>query len=193
MKCDAFELGADTSVYANEGRLFRPGVVFYARPATPRRGFGHGVMTLKLFHERHPEFQIHIIGRNLINFQLPFPAVNHGALGHAELNALYNRCSAGLVISFSNMSLLPLELLLTGCIPVVNDAPNTRMAGGSPYIEYAAPTPHALAEALCRIVERADLHTYASGASRSVGDVSWEEAGATVESIFLRELGLNAA
>jgi len=193
MPCDHFDFGVDGSEYFNEGRGLRPGVVFYARPSTPRRGFALGVMTLKLFHERHPEYQIHMIGRNLGEFGLPFPFINHGVLSHEHLNRLYNACSAGLVISLTNMSLMPVELLATGCIPIVNDAPNNRMVGGSSFISYAEPSPHSLAGALCDAVERADRHAYAEEAAESVRALSWDDAGDKVESIFVREAQLSAA
>ena len=175
MVCDYFDFGSDSTQYINERNASRAGVVFYARPGTPRRGFGLGVMALELFHERHPEYEIHMIGRGLLDYQLSFPFVNHGVLGHRDLNHLYNRCAAGLVVSVTNMSLLPLELLVAGCIPVVNDAPSTRMVGGSRYIEYADPSPQALAAALSRVVERPDLPSYAFEASESVRRVSWDE------------------
>lgn len=192
MACDHFELGCDTSDYHNEGRRLRPGVVFYARPGTPWRGFELGVMAIELFHRRHPEFQIHMIGRSLGRFRLPFPFESHGNLSHEQLNALYNACSAGLVLSFTNMSLVPLELLAAGCIPVVNDAPNNRMVLDSPYVQYADASPQALATTLSAAVERADLQDYAAGASESVVGRSWDEAGATVERILVRELGVGA-
>ena len=45
---------------------------------------------------------------------MPFPAVNHGRITPAELAALYNRCTAGLTLSFTNVSLVPDELLACG-------------------------------------------------------------------------------
>jgi glycosyltransferase involved in cell wall biosynthesis len=188
MACDHFDLGADGSQYVNQGRGSRLAVVFYARPGTPWRGFVLGVMALALFHNRHPEYQIHMIGQDLGGFRVPFPFVSHGVLGQDQLNTLYNGCSAGLVISLTNMSLMPLELLAAGCIPVVNDAVSNRAVSNNRYIQYADPSPHALAARLCAVVEREDLGNYAEEASKSVRRFSWDGAGAQVESILLRQL-----
>jgi O-antigen biosynthesis protein len=93
-----------------------------------------------------------------------------------------------LVISFTNMSLMPLELLSAGCIPVVNDAPNNTLVSANPYISYAPPSLRAVADALCEIVERDDQVEYARKAAASVQNLSWDDAGAKVEAILKREL-----
>lgn len=188
MDCDHFDLGADGAEYVNEGRRSRLSVVFYARPGTPRRGFVLGVMALGLFHERHPEYKIHMIGQDLGRFRVPFPFVSHGVLRQDQLNSLYNDCAAGLVISLTNMSLMPLELLAAGCIPVVNDAGSNTAVSSNRYIKFAEPSPHALAAGLCAVVERQDPGDYADEASNSVRRFSWDRAGAQVESVLLREL-----
>ncbi|MFM8905159.1 MAG: hypothetical protein ACKOIB_07950, partial [Verrucomicrobiota bacterium] len=51
-----------------------------------------------------------------------------------ELPAFYNEMAAGLVLSMTKCSLLPLELLACGCVPVVNDAPNNRLVVDNPSI-----------------------------------------------------------
>ena len=123
MPCDPFEFGADERYGLADEPARRDGVVFYARPNTPRRAFELGVMVLAGLAVRHPELTIHMIGAK-IGRPLPFPFVDHGVLSAEALSELYNRCVAGLVLSMSNLSLVPLELLAAGCIPVVNDAPS---------------------------------------------------------------------
>ena len=59
--------------------------------------------------------------------RLPFAATEHGLLPPEQLNTLYNRCIAGLVLSATNVSLVPHEMLAAGCIPVVNDAEHNRI------------------------------------------------------------------
>jgi hypothetical protein len=94
-----------------------------------------------------------------------------------ELNGLYNRCAAGLVMSFTNMSLLPLELLGSGTIPVVNDGENNVLVSNNPYIAYAASNPAALARELAHVVERKDSVGYARKASESVAAANWDMSG----------------
>ena len=186
MACDAFDFGCDTTVYRCDNLGERDGVVFYARPSAPRRAYELGVMALELFARRHPETPIHLFGERV--GALPFRFTDHGLLSTAELNALYNRCAAALSLSLTNISLIPLELLAAGCIPVVNDAHHNRMVVDNPYVRYAPPTPHDLARALSEVVQRRDTAGLARAASASVSLQGWDQAGDTLERVLRREL-----
>jgi hypothetical protein len=199
MRCDHFEFGADTDVYrlvtgAERGAGADPtqprdGVIFYAKPSTPRRAYALGLLALTEFAQRHPETPIHLFGENI--GALPFDAFRHGVITPAGLNALYNRCIAGLCLSVTNLSLIPFELLASGCIPVVNDARHNRMLLDSPHVRYVRPTPSELAAALSDLVTGADGLTAAAraeAAAASVANLPWDTAGATVERVLLREL-----
>jgi len=188
MACDYFEHGANSSQYRNEGHPSRNGVVFYARPVTPRRAFELGVITLELFHREHPQTPLHLVGWDIDDYKLAFPSTKHGVLQPSQLNTLYNDCAAGLVLSPTNMSHLPLELLAAGCIPVVNDGANNRMVSDNAFIQYVPPAPHAMADALSKVVRRPDLEAYAKLASESVQTVSWDDASSRLEAILMRDL-----
>jgi len=188
MSCDHYEFGSDSGRYHFKNQEKRKSIFFYARPVTPRRGFEFGVLALELFHRRHPEYEIHFAGWDVSGLKFSFPFVNHGVMKLTELDGLYNDCAAALVISFTNMSLLPLELLSAGCIPVVNDAPNNTLVSANPYISYTQSSPSAMADALCAVVERADQVEYARKAAASVQNLSWDDSGAKFEAILKREL-----
>ena len=51
------------------------------------------------------------------------------------------------------------------------------MVSSNPYIEYAPPTPRALADRLISIVDRADLVQHSREASASLGSEGWDESG----------------
>lgn len=188
MNCEYYEFGADTKLYSFTNKLERKEVFFYARPVTTRRGFELGILALKKFHEMHPEHVINLAGWDVSEYDIPFPYVNHKTLRLSELSGLYNRCAVALVLSLTNMSLLPLELLATGTIPVVNDAENNRLVSNNPYIQYAQPSPAALAQAMSEVVTRPDLPQYAEKASESVKGAKWEASGDKFVSIVEREL-----
>ncbi|HRN30342.1 MAG TPA: glycosyltransferase family 1 protein, partial [Terrimesophilobacter sp.] len=173
MRTAHYDFGSDPSNYplTNEGE--RGEVLFYARPSTPRRGFELGVLALELFHRDRPKVGINLVGQKLKGFTIPFPHSAPGSLSLSELAALYNRCRAGLVISLTNLSLLPLELLSAGVIPVLGDDENNRMVSDNPFIEYAELSPRALADRLMAVVDRADAIGHATLASASVGESSW--------------------
>jgi len=177
MEADYFSFGADKSVYSYINDEPRKEVMFYARPTTERRGFEIGILALDLFHRKHPGYKINMLGYDVSQYDIPFPYENLKVLEHDQLNELYNRCAAGLVMSLTNMSLLPLELLACGAIPVVNDGENNRMVSDNKFIEYSAGEPAALAEALSQAVSRKTPELHAKKASESVEGDSWEDAG----------------
>jgi glycosyltransferase involved in cell wall biosynthesis len=179
MSGDHFEFGRDPG-YAPDPSLppeARTGVCMFSRPETPRRATELAVMALDLFATRHPEVDIHIFGEPLR--RPPFQAQDHGNLKPEQLNALYQRCIAGLVLSASNVSLVPHEMLAAGCTPVVNDAVHNRMVLQNDAVAYARATPFELADALSALVEQplAARTAAATAAAASVRDASWEKAG----------------
>ncbi|WP_157683354.1 rhamnosyltransferase WsaF family glycosyltransferase [Microlunatus soli] len=183
---DEVPFGCDTSTYfLIEPEVRRRGVVWYARPENPRRGYWLARMALAEFHAKHPDVPIVIYGSDLRD--LPFPADVHPHLSPRELNRLYNRSIAGLSISFSNVSLVPAELMRAGAIPVVNDSPEPRAVLDSPFVEWAFPSPSGLADALGRVVT--DPQTAARGrcAARS-SSVDWRDTEAEVLRIIEDDL-----
>jgi hypothetical protein len=183
---DVTEFGCDTSVYRPLEGLPRTGVVCFARPDFPRRGYWLARLALDRFHELHPEIEIHLYGAVVEG--LAFPATQHGRLSPAELNRLYNTCTAGLVLSFTNISLVPEEMLAAGTIPVVNDAAYSRVVLQNEHAVWAAPTPSALAEALSAAVTRPGREPAARAASESVQGFGWTRAQADILRIIENEV-----
>jgi O-antigen biosynthesis protein len=181
MATDYFEFGCDLDRYALDASVERTGVCYYARFTKPRRAFELGLVALELFAERHPEVDIHFYGDTVK--RSPFPATNHGAITPQELNQLYNRCVAGLVLSATNVSLVPHEMLASGCLPVVNEAEHNRIVLDNPEVVYAPATPFELAGALSALVERPPVERdrAAAAAAASVESRSWDDAGRAVE------------
>jgi hypothetical protein len=188
MAADPFDFGRDLT-YGLDPAIApsqRTGICFYSRPGTPRRAHELGLLTLELFAKQHPEVPIHLFGFKAK--RLRFAATNHGLQTPEQLNALYNRCIAGLTLSATNVSLVPHEMLAAGCIPVVNDAEHNRLVLDNDHIAYAAATPFELARALSELVERppAARLEAATAAAQSVQSTTWEQAGATVVGIVER-------
>jgi glycosyltransferase involved in cell wall biosynthesis len=183
MAADHFDFASDLDMYALDPHAERTGICYYARYSKPRRAFEIGMLALELFAQRHPEVDIHLYGDTIK--RLPFRAVSHGHVQPAELNQLYNRCIAGLVLSATNVSLVPHEMLAAGCIPVVNDNEFGRIVLDNDDVVYAGSTPFELADALSRLVERpaAERQSAAEAAAASVDGRTWDEEGAAVERI----------
>ncbi len=185
MPADHFDFGCDLEHYAIDPDAVHTDVCYFCRPSTPRRAHELAVPALQMLHARHPEVTIHTYGESAP--ELPFPTVDHGLTTPAELGRIYNRCAAGLVLSASNVSLVPYEMLAAGCIPVMNDAEHNRVVLRNDHVAYARPTPAALADALGEIVAApaAAREARARAAAASVDSISWETSADQFERILL--------
>lgn len=188
MQTDYYDFGSGNNFYKFTNNKKRKEIFFYARPVTTRRGFELGIMALDIFHKKHPEYIINLAGWDVSDYHIPFPYRNLSELSLKELPDLYNKCAAGLVLSLTNMSLLPLELLSCGTIPVVNDAENNRLVSNNSFIAYTPNNPASLADKLSDIVNMKDLPGYAKRASESVQSNSWEASGKKFVSIVEEKL-----
>lgn len=172
----------DTSTYRHTNSGIRSGVVFYTKPQVARRGYLLGALALEEFHRRHPEQPIHIYGDPVP--EISIPVTRHERLTPTALNDLYNSTIAGLAMSFTNISLVAEEMLAAGTIPVVNDSVDSRADLSNDYVAWSAPTPSAIADALCRVVERHDLPARSVQAAASVRTDNWAIAGTGVVQII---------
>ncbi len=156
----------------------RPAVFYYARPDTARRGLELGLLTLREFHRRRPDVEIHLAGGDMGDWKFEFPCRNHGALPLAELPALYNKCDAGLVLSLTNLSLLPNELLACGVVPVMNGGPNTELVCTNEHALFARAEPNDLATGLERALDSNHSQARRAQLRSSIEGVDWDAEGA---------------
>jgi O-antigen biosynthesis protein len=193
MPADHFDFGCDLGHYAGaEPGGEREGVCYFSRPSTPRRAHELAVAALELFAARHPGAPIHIYGEP--PGPLRFQAHDHGLLAPERLGELYRGCVAGLILSATNVSLVPHEMLAAGCVPVVNEAEHNRIVLANEEVAYSRPTPADLAETLSGLVsapgpERA---ARAAAAAAGVADASWDRAGRQVEEILTAAVAARA-
>lgn len=180
----------DTSVYSRTNTGSRTGVVFYAKPDVPRRGYLLGALALEHFHRRHPDQEIHVYGDPVP--EIATPVTRHGRLTPSELNTLYNTTRAGIAMSFTNISLVAEEMLAAGTIPIVNDSPDSRADLPNEHARWAAPTPVALADALGRAVEAQDGVRRSAEAAASVRRDNWGFAGSEVVRILQEKVHATA-
>lgn len=177
MKTNSFDFAVDKGHYRVTNTERRNEIFFYARPVTPRRAFEFGLLVLADFAKLKPDVTINLAGWDVSNWKIPFAYENLSSLQLSELNEVYNRCAAGLVMSLSNMSLLPLELMSSGVTPVVNDGPNNRMVSDNPHIEYVPTSPQAIARKLAEVIDREDAVERSLAMSASVASVNWDDSG----------------
>ncbi|TFB91020.1 glycosyltransferase family 1 protein [Cryobacterium sp. HLT2-28] len=184
MSCDYYDYAVDTTRYRHLNSQPRNEILFYVRPPTPRRATEFGLLALREFHLLRPDVTINLVGWDMSGFDVPFPYVNHSAVDISALNDIYNRCAAGLALSLTNMSLVPMEIMSSGVVPVVNDAPNTHGFFDSPHIEYVPMSPRAIAERIVQILDRPDASAHAAVIARSVEETKWSDPGSTFTEDF---------
>lgn len=177
MSTDYFDFAVDRSLYNVTNSGPRSEIFFYARPVTARRAFELGVLALADFAEMRPDIAINLAGWDVSDWGVPFPHRNLAALDVSELNDVYNRCAAGLVLSLTNMSLLPLELMAAGVAPVVNDAANNRKVSDNPFIDWVGTSPPAIARKLVEVLDRPNAAERAVQMSDSLSGMDWSHSG----------------
>jgi glycosyltransferase involved in cell wall biosynthesis len=189
MPADHFDFGCDLELYALDQDSDRTRICYFCRPSVPRRAHELAVVALAAFASKHPHIEIHTYGED--PGPLPFRAIHHGKLSPAQLGDLYRSSIAGLVMSATNVSLVPHEMLAAGCIPVVNDAPQNRQVLENDEVAFTPGNPAGLAETLSRLVSRSSEERTAAAqkAAASVQSRSWEDSGQQVEDILLGVVG----
>lgn len=135
-------------------------VFFYARPPTPRRAFEMGLLVLNAVWERMPDTQFVLAGWDTSGYHIPFPHLSCGTVSLDDLPDLYSQCDVALVLSLTNASLLPLELMASGCNVVSNKGPNVEWLLNDEVAVLADPTPEGLAKAVCDLLGN-DARRYA--------------------------------
>jgi glycosyltransferase involved in cell wall biosynthesis len=193
MECSAFGFSYDRETYSPNGSRRLPDgkkrVLFYARPSSERRGFELGILALSLVSKKKPDTEFVLVGFPRRSIRLPFPAVLPGILAASELPGLYRSCSVALVLSHTNVSLLPLELMACGCAVVSNSGPNVEWLLTDRTAQLASATPEALADAILVLLENDQLRARKTAAGLAFAEsTDWIAEIKTIESAIYRSL-----
>jgi glycosyltransferase involved in cell wall biosynthesis len=132
-------------------------VFFYARPPTTRRAFELGMLVLREVTKQMPTVSIVLAGWDMRGYKVPFKYENAGLVELDQLAQLYRPCDVALVLSFSNVSLLPIELMACGVPVVSNKAPYTEWLLNDENSVLADPTIESLSQAVLSVLENSDL------------------------------------
>ena len=154
-KAISFPLAVDHSVY-NTTFSKTPKhntIAFYVRRSTPRRLYELGLLALRALFDLGDTFEVITFGEeNLPDLGIPVKVRHAGILDSYALAKLYRDCTIGFVLSGTNYSLVPNEMMACG-LPVVDiDADHTRLSYEPNTAVLAAPTPKDLAKALSRLL-----------------------------------------
>ncbi len=161
-------------------------IFFYARHVTPRRGFELGLLALERVWRKYPDIHVILAGWDCGEFQLPFIHLNAGVVDPPTLADLSSQCDVALVLSLTNGSLLPLELMACGCPVVSNDGPCIEwLLRHEQNALLAKATPEDLAAALLRVLEDPVLATrLRDNGLRHAAATDWAVEGDKVAQAF---------
>lgn len=187
----SYDLGVEHDLYrlGDERQRRRSTVAVYARAATPRRAVPLALLALEeLAGRRRSGLDVVLFGEAR-TVAVGFPARQPGVLEPAELAALYAQATVGVVLSTTNPSLVPIEMLACG-LPVVDLASGSMTAtfGADGPIELAPADPIGLADAIERLLDDEALRRDRSARGvELVAGRTWAAAAMQVEAA-LREV-----
>ncbi len=128
------EYGMETQAFnfSYERELYHPQekkddvcrVFYYARPYTERRAFEMGILALERLAEQIPDLEVVFAGQKLVGYDFKFRYQDLGILALEQLCDVYSQCDLCLVLSMTNLSLLPMEIMASGSVVVSNKGPN---------------------------------------------------------------------
>lgn len=189
MQCFPYGFSYDKNYFVGKlpaKRSGNPKVLFYARPETERRGFELGMLALSIVAKNRPDVEFVLVGTNETNWVTPFKATYPGVLAINELPDLYRECSLALVISLTNISLLPLEIMASGCALVSNEGANVRWLLNDDVATIVKNNPEALASAIIALLDDPELlETKASLGKEFAHATDWQREVKKLEAAML--------
>jgi O-antigen biosynthesis protein len=195
MQCSSFGFSYDREVYSPVGPRFLPEgkrrVLAYVRPSTERRGYELTILALKLVALRLPKIEFVLVGYSGSLASLPFSTVMPGILSVNQLAQLYRSCDVALVLSHTNLSLLPLELMACGCPVVSNRGPNVEWQLSEENAYLADPTPESISEAILDLLQNDGLREKKRACALRLAEATdWFREIKAIEAGFYEGLGI---
>jgi len=161
-------------------------VFFYARPPTARRGFELGMLALDIVGRECAHVHFIFAGWDMAGYRFDHVHLNAGVLPSAQLPDLYSQCDVALVLSFSNMSLLPYEVMASGCAVVTNDDPCATWGLDPEAATFAEPTAEAIAAAIIDLLADDERRARQIDAAYAlVRKTSWDEEIGRVHAVLM--------
>lgn len=176
MQVEMFRFSYDKERYFSDTRKLQPTnkILFYSRPPTPRRGFELGYLAMKQLLSIKPDLEILLAGWDVSGYRLPQGMTNLGIVPLDDLRDLYQQCDVALVLSFTNLSLVPLELMACGCPVVSNKGENVEWILNEEIATLAEPTVPGIVAALLSVLDDSEsVRTKTDAALQYVTTTDW--------------------
>lgn len=122
----------------------------YVRAHTARRGWELMDLALEIIHERDPSIEFILAGGGVDLSNSTYVAFNPGSVSVRELGDLYSQTDLAVILSFTNLSLLPLEVMSCGVPIITNRGANVEWLLSETGAIFSEPTPQAIAGAVIK-------------------------------------------
>lgn len=175
-----FNLAVDHEIFfpcETKNKIFGQ-IAFYVRTSTPRRLFEIGLLALRELFISGAEFSLVVFGEeHTPDLQIPVDIEYRGVLSNKELNKLYSESYIGLVLSGTNYSLIPNEMMAVG-LPVVDiDSEHTRMSYKEGTAILVEPDPKSMAKKLKELLDDKNLwKKHFDSGIKATKSLTWEKS-----------------
>ena len=150
MKTNAISFSYDRDLYFPRAKIrsekFK--ILFYSRHVTPRRLFSLGVYSLSQFCKKYDDVEVIFVGGDVKQFDINFDYIDLGQQPLEKLAEIYSQADLALVLSATNLSLLPLEIAACKCPLVLNNLPSSNWLFPEEAVFYSSTDPRALTETI---------------------------------------------
>lgn len=178
-----FDFGVDHDVYRPRSvQRRRDTIVFYGRAVTGRRAVPLALMALAELKERRPGLRVVAFG-NKNPIHAPFEYEHLGIRSPEELSWEYSEATVGLVLSLTNYSLIPQEMLACGlpCVDLAGVSAESVFGADGP-VALSEFDPIALADAIERVMaDESEWQRRSHAGLEFVAGRTWDRAAEQVE------------
>lgn len=167
-------------------------ITFYARPETERRGFDIANVALEKIALKYPDAKISLAGSNILShFPIPYEYIDKGVLSREECGELYANSDVVLVMSLTNLSLLPFEVAASGGTVVMNRGENNEWIDpNNDYFFYCDVESRSIFEAIDHVLQNPiEVEKKHDAISAIIDGITWEKENAKVVAALDIETG----
>lgn len=181
---DEYGMETESFHFSYEKKYFKPvekrddkvRLFFYARPVTPRRAFDLGMLALLELYKKVPQMEVIFAGWDVSGYEIPFVHLNAGSIKMEELADCYAQCDLCLVMSTTNLSLMPYEVMASNSVVVSNRGANNEWFLNDENAILTSYDPVEMADTMAYYLEHRELlEEKRKKGFEAVKDTSWEK------------------
>lgn len=166
-------------------------IFFYFRPCTERRAAELGILALSRLKKMMPEVEVWFAGWDVSGYSIPFAFKDLGVLKLDQLCDVYSQCDMCLVLSTTNLSLLPLEVMASNSVVVTNSGKNSEWLLNNSNAIISECDPLCIAEKIFYYFSHVEeLAKIRENGLKFAEKTSWENAGEVVYKTIIHQINL---